>query len=256
MTAIVLEQYQRQGILAKLTRQMGQLIEGREIIGLHSYAVTTHTGSQKNGLQRGSFETGFLIPEFPATMAAKGIQSDCLGDKNPALTLYTPLTKPETRNCYVIASYRDAINEIYCRVGYSRIVLTSGHDKLPEISETIVDSDKRKGVERLEFKSIGKDWKTVSQHIREAAKASDHNAGYYIDIPVSQAAAIPLAQLLKSEQWCFGCILFERNNGDYLRMQYSKAKINRESLRLETAEAARLMHDVLDERKKTLKHPA
>ena len=47
ITGVVLEKYQRQGVFAKLTSHMGSLINNRALLGLHSFAVTTHTGSQK-----------------------------------------------------------------------------------------------------------------------------------------------------------------------------------------------------------------
>jgi len=251
MTAIVLEAFQRQGILAKLTHLMGELMTGREIVGLHSYSVTTHTGSQKNGMERGSFETGFLIPEFPATMDAKGIQSDALGDRNPALTMYTPLVKPPSRLCYIIPDYVQITQDIYDRVGYEREFTQSAQHN-PEGDSKIAEyKDKRKGVDRLELKKIGQDWQAITQAIRKSAQNSDCNTGYYIDIPMSQPAAIDVIQTLKSEDWCFGCILFERNEGDYLRMQYSKAKINREALQLLTPIAKELMSSVLDEQQST-----
>ncbi len=248
VAAIVRERYQRQGVLAQLTQRMGALIQGREIVGLHSYAVTTHTGSQKNGIQNGSIETGFLFPEFPSSMQASGVDIQVASERYPALALYSAMIKPEQRNCYVIPEYGELLSQIYTRVDYDRAIQHAVPVREYGTSEFVLHRDERKFLDRIEIRQIGNDWRQATQSFRQGAISSNANSGFYIDIPLSQPLAIEMMQELREEGWCFGCILFERNNGDYLRMQFSNMVIDYDAIHLLTDTANYLKNAVLNER--------
>ncbi len=248
VTAIVREDYQRQGILGNLTKKLGPLMPARDIIGLHSYAVTTHTGSQKNGYQGGSCETGFLIPEFPASMTATGVNNTLNSERIPALSLYTPIVNAPHRQCHALAQYHPLLEDIYRRTRSPRHLLQGTAGIPAPRSNLTSEIDTRKAIERVEIHCIGEDWNPLTAPIRQRALGSGSGWGFYIDIPMSQPAAVDIMRTLKSEGWVFGCVLFERNEGDYLRMQYCNAKIDRSALHLLTDVANRLMHTVLDER--------
>ena len=248
VTAIVREDYQRQGILGTLTKKLGPLMPPRDIVGLHSYAVTTHTGSQKNGYQGGSCETGFLIPEFPASMTATGVDNTLNSERIPALALYTPIVEAPHRQCHALAQYHPLLQDIYQRTRSPRTSVEHAGERFAPASEIITDIDQRKRIERVEITRIGEDWQTLTTPIRQRALEAGSGWGFYIDIPMSQPAAVHVMRTLKSEGWIFGCVLFERNAGDYLRMQYCDARIDRAALQLLTNVANQLMHAVLDER--------
>jgi hypothetical protein len=64
MTGMILEEYQRQEILGKLTGALGTFYPLSTLTGLQLCAVKTRTASQRNGLDRGTVECGFLLPQL------------------------------------------------------------------------------------------------------------------------------------------------------------------------------------------------
>jgi len=248
MTGMILEEYQRQGILAKLTATLGTFYPPSGLTGLQLYAVTTHTASQRNGLERGTVECGFLLPEFPSTMDAKGVVNDPLGQCNPAVVMYRPLKIPPLRRCYVTPDYREMISVIYERMGYPRELVATCDSELEGKTEGPFYSDPRKGVDKLCLSKIGSDWDTYTSFLRSEATPSKPTKGWYIDVPLTQRGAIALTDQLRSEGWFFGAIIFERQEGDYLRMQYCKAQINRPALQIASDFGAEIADFVFEDR--------
>jgi len=234
MTGMIRPEYQRQGILAQLTAHIG-FFYPPQLTGLQLYSVTTHTASQRNGLERGTVECGFLIPEFPSSMNAAGVINDPLGDRNPALAMYCPVQPPPARVVYVSEVYRERLASLYERLHYPREIRTQSvpaHAPIDAHTQCNSLEDPRKGVNRLVIHAMGEDWAQATRAFRQSVDASLLNRGWYMDIPLYHPLAIALIEQLRQEGWYFGCVLFERQQGDCLRMQYSRARIHREALRI------------------------
>ncbi|TNF34237.1 MAG: hypothetical protein EP312_06945 [Gammaproteobacteria bacterium] len=255
MTGMIRPEYQRRGVLAQLTATVG-LFYPPVLTGLQLYSVTTHTASQRNGLERGTVECGFLVPEFPSSMNAAGVINDPLGDRNPALAMYCPVQPPPARVVYTPSVYRDKLASLYERLHYPREIRTQSVPVPASVdahTQCTSLEDPRKGVNRLVIHAMGEDWAQATQAFRQSVDASARTRGWYIDIPLHHPAAIALIERLRQEGWYFGCVLFERQQGDCLRMQYSHARIQREALQIASDTGWQWVDFVLADREATLR---
>ncbi len=248
ITGMVLEAYQRQGILARLTETLGPLYPPGGLTGLQLFCVTTHTASQRAGLERGTVESGFLLPEFPSTMNAQGVVNDPLGERNPALVMYRPIKAAPQRRCYVTPDYHDLIGAIYERVNYARQLVGVCDHELQGQTAGVLHPDARKGVDKLCLQTIGEDWSDDTASFRTQADPGCPSKGWYVDIALSQPGAIALTDRLRDEGWFFGAIIFERQQGDCLRMQYCTAQINRAALQIASDFGSEIVSFVLEDR--------
>lgn len=254
ITGMVLPEYRQHGVLGKISGLLWQHYLQAGIDGLQLYAVTTHTISQDKALANGCVEVGFLISDFPATMSAEGVADQKLGDSNPSLAMFLSFKPAPARTLYLPTDYAALAAPIYQRLKFPRDMISTVEASKDRFSDSVVAGDcytvedVRKQVSRLCLLTIATDWQQQTAAFRARAKAPGFN-GWHIDIPLAQPAALSVITGLREEGWFFGGMIFERQQTDYLRMQFSYANINREALNIATDAAWAMVDFVLADRK-------
>lgn len=232
-------------IASRVSFPLIDIYSKKNIAGLHLYAVTMHTISQKKIMAGGGGVTGFLLGDWPSDISVEGFSAKNIGVRMPILMMYYSLADVPPRNIYLPELYAGIAREIYTNIKVQRnIKITRQIHNSLKFSESIVVDKKRQGSTFLRYEVIGDDWKN---HY-DSFYSKFNRPALYIDIPLHSPISVAVIEELRNVGWYFGGILVERNNTDYLRMQNSGVNLTIENTNLLEA-GSRMSAFVLNDRK-------
>lgn len=219
VTGMVLPEYRGQNIMTQLAAPMMSFYEQKQLAGLHLYALTLHSISQRKILKNGGIVTGLLLADWPGNYRVQGFASP--GDyRMPAVMLFFPFYKdsiPE-RTIYPPQRYQKQLASMYQQLEISRQFATADSNTPAILSRFHFIDKPKQGVATLRFLQIGKDW-GMQVHGFEARFGQ--NRELYLDIPLGDRCCPQAVEELTRGRWYYGGLLVERNHTDYLRLQCS-----------------------------------
>jgi hypothetical protein len=216
ITALVLPEYRGQNVMSQLSAPMWADYESRKLAGLHLYGVTIHDASQRKSLDGGAVVTGLLTHDWPGDYRASGFEPVGL-PRMPIVTMFMRFhgSPMPARDIWVPERHQGALNDMYRAMGAERTFQATERGPVGTTKSRIIEKPAQQQA-TLRIDRIGTD---AQKQIEEFLGQYETLAAQYLDIPLTDAAAKALIEDLEQSSWLFGCLLPERQNTDYLRMQ-------------------------------------
>ena len=245
ITGMVLPRYRGQNIMSKLGVPVASVVRKHGIIGLHLYAVTMHTISQRKTLENGAAVTGILLADWGSDLTVSGFETGLMGERMPMLMMFFPFGKPGKRKLHVSRRYRGVVEQVYRELEFECSVEADA-SIAPEVGSASTSAEVRKTRQKaahLRFSTLGEDWE------RHTADFLEGTAGFsarYVDVPLGDPAAPMVLEALNRRGWYFGGLLIERGGDDLLRMQCSKIQLETRQIELSSSGKTMLQYVLKD----------
>ncbi|MGE5544972.1 MAG: ATP-binding protein, partial [Bacillota bacterium] len=211
--------FQGTGAANKLYMVLGEEIVKKSIRGIVTYAVTTHSYSQRIIWQRGFRETGFLLAEFPESLSFKGI-ADTASSRGSAIVMFLPVVPIGTKTLYSPPTHREMISSIYDNLNL-QMVFGEPADLQELTGDTILKSaiNSVRGTLILHFYRFGSD---IFKRIREAIYRVKREKLQVIDLHLNLTDPFTpcIADQLQQMGFNFTGIIPGIDRGDLMIMQY------------------------------------
>ncbi|MCW4352209.1 GNAT family N-acetyltransferase [Hoyosella sp. YIM 151337] len=213
---VVDPRYRGRHLAERMATLRRQIASDEGLPGTWAQAVTNHTGSQREVIQLGGLEVGLLLGASPATVAMAELDNPNDG-RRTLLAMYTPLMR--RAQVVHLPRHLDAlIADLAASAGLERISAESarspvGHTKLRVMTAPAT------GVAHIRIERFGADAATRVAEEVDGLGAFDL-AVIYLDVPLSDPAAITLAEDTERLGFCFAAWLPDfAPSGDVLRLQ-------------------------------------
>lgn len=221
--AVVDPRYRGHHLFESLKTLLKDTTKALGVVGMYSEAVAVHPYSQKGNLSLGAHETGILLAHIPLTMAFKQIgDGTAQATRQACVLFYLPVGAAPARTVYLPPAHEAMLHRIYPRLGLNRNL-----QALPSQEPTVPATRSRldwhvnleAGVASLRIAAAGDNLvPLVHQRLREFC---EHRVDViYLDVPLSDPAAVARFDALEHLGFFFGGLVPELSGGDVLRLQY------------------------------------
>lgn len=204
------------------TMAMGEAAR-RDLLGIHSEAVTIHGASQKGNLAVGARETGVLLGFSPAELVFLGIHDAPKPCRQTTLMYHRRVRREPHRRLYAPPHHAAVITEICANARLDRTVVVPG----PVAPETVLGLRTRHSVEEqaafghatIRVASYGGDAAAVVGGTLDAL-CRRGTACIYLDLPLSHPLTATACAGFERLGFIFAGLLVEAADGDLLRLQF------------------------------------
>lgn len=208
-------------IMSTLANPVLDMYNERKLAGLHLYAVTRHTISQRKSADGGAAVTGVLMHDWPGQYQVAGFDEDIGLERMAIVTLCMPFCRDKVlkRRLFFPSIYRTVLANVYQKLGFPRFFITDDDttgSKVKGNSQSDTLFRARQQTATLRFTQLGQDWDKHQQIFMSKYKETP---ALYIDLPLTDSSNIEVCEQLINQGWYYGAVLPERCGTDFLRMQ-------------------------------------
>lgn len=216
--AFVNPQYRGGGCLHKGAKYLFELLKEDNADGVLVHAVTTHPYSQKAALKLDMKETALFISRLTPLL-----MNEIKADDQPReslLRMYIHLKSQETKTIYAPKHHSEMILGIYENIRQAVNIISEYPESVTEneLTEIEVSADSY-GCSHIFLKRYGKNAKTI---IDKTLKSMCVNRieSIYLYLPLECAETISYCAEFESLRFFFGGIVQQKDNMDFLMLQY------------------------------------
>jgi len=218
-TGMVDPDFRGEGVMRHLARPMFARYKADKLAGLHLYAVTLHSITQRQSVDGGAVVTGVLLQDWPGDYEISGFAGNLGLRRMPVVTLFMPLFPDSmpAREVFCPADWQELLKSRYEAIGARRDLAGPGAGGVAARSRCETLLKPAQGAAALRFHRVGRDWEEcLEAFLGEAASFPAR----YLDISLTEAAALALIDHVREAGWYFGALLPERAGTDFCRLQY------------------------------------
>jgi serine/threonine-protein kinase RsbW len=218
-TGLVDPRYRGHHLFERMKGFLRDYARQRGLRGIYSEAVTAHPYTQKGSLALGAREIGILLADLPAGVVFKAIGA-ARAQRAATVMLYLPVTPSPPRDIYAPPAHAALIGRLYQLTGLPRTLRPlSTSTPAPAGSQVDVHVDTDVNEAYLTVRSAGENLERLTRfRLRELCQQGTDVI--YIDLPLSDSAAMAATERVESLGFFFAGVVPEKDDGDILRLQY------------------------------------
>jgi Histidine kinase-like ATPase domain len=245
-TGIVDPRYRGHHLFERMKGFLRDYGRQRGLRGIYSEAVTAHPYTQKGSLALGAREIGILLADLPAGVVFKAIGA-AQAQRAATVMLYLPVNPAPARDIYAPPAHAALIGRLYQMTGLPRTLrsLPAPASPMPAGSQLDVHIDTDVNEAYLTVCSAGENLERLASfRLRELCQ--QRTDVIYIDLPLSDPAAMATTERLEALGFFFAGVVPEKNDGDVLRLQYlNRVTIDPEQIQVASDFGRELLEYVL-----------
>ena len=233
MAATVAESARANNMMIDLSGPLLEVCIRRGTIGMHQYATSVHDISQRKIAENGGCTTGVLLADWPGNLEVSGFSAGAESKEHcastPFVAMYFPFLPFPARQVYLPEAYASLLATLYEELPGERELRFDAGVVRSNQSEYRLTQRPLQGVAILRLRHIGSDFK---EYVAELSALHSQFNALYIDIALDSAAASVVVDYCRVQNWFYGCLLPERHGTDFLRLQKTPIKVQRDSVAL------------------------
>lgn len=217
--AFVNPRYRGGGCLQKISDYLIDMLREKEDEGVMVHAVTTHPYSQKAAYKLNFRETALLISRVHPLVMVEIKETD--KPRESMLYMYLRLAASEPKTVYVPHHHADMVNRIFENTGQPVSIITEPQGGLVNdnpLTEIEVSTDAQ-GCSHMFIKRYGLNAKNLIEKTLKSLCVNNSET-IYLHLPLDRQETLLYYAEFESLQFFFGGVFHQKDNQDYLLLQY------------------------------------